>query len=84
MREERLLFSNGSRVVAMTSGGGTEELGPISDMFVCRPDCPVCEGDGIVCEDHPMTPWRPDIERHSRDDGTICRAAGMPCPAMHA
>ncbi len=39
-----------------------------------RPNCEVCFGLGIVCEDHPLRPW---------DSGTeydcLCGAAGMPC-----
>jgi hypothetical protein len=36
-----------------------------------KPDCPVCQGIGWVCENHPDKPW--DGEK-----GCIC-GAGMPC-----
>jgi hypothetical protein len=40
------------------------------------PYCPVCDGTGVVCENHPDCPW----DGHSdREDACGC-GAGMPCP----
>lgn len=50
------------------------ELGSIADEFVCSPECPVCFGDGIVCEDHPNVAWC--------DGDGCCGGAGMPCPSI--
>ncbi len=53
---------------------GIVSLGSIVDEFVCSPECPICLGSGIVCEDHPDQPW---------DDGDgCCGAPGMPCPSI--
>ncbi len=35
------------------------------------PDCDTCEGDGLVCEDHPDRAWG--------GCGVLCGAPGMPC-----
>lgn len=50
-------------------------MGSITDEFICSPECPTCEGTGIVCEEHPTTSgaWQ---------DETCCGAAGMPCPSI--
>jgi hypothetical protein len=48
----------------------------ISDEFVCSPECPVCRGEGIVCEDHPATPW------NGGDPPCCGRGAGAPCPSI--
>lgn len=51
---------------------------PISDEFVCSPECLVCHGVGTVCENHPDAPWRGMTGEY---DGTeCCGGAGMPCP----
>lgn len=34
-------------------------------------DCPVCKGEGWVCENHEDTPWG--------DGEGCCGGAGMPC-----
>lgn len=44
------------------------------EMFECVPDCPVCDGEGAVCENHPDMPWR-------ETDGCVC-GAGAPCPEI--
>lgn len=51
-------------------------LRSITDEFTCSPECPVCLGSGIVCEDHSDTPW-------DEGDG-CCGAPGMPCPSIAA
>ncbi len=48
------------------------QLRRASEFFVCRPDCRTCEGEGIVCEEHPHRAWR--------DGDGCCGAPGMPCP----
>ena len=45
---------------------------PESQRQPCRADCPVCEGEGIVCEEHPTVRWR--------DGDGCCGAPGMACP----
>ena len=49
---------------------------PISDYFVCDPDCCYCLGGGTVCEDHPLEPWAGTV---GDEKGCPCGAAGMPC-----
>jgi hypothetical protein len=51
----------------------SEDPRSIVALFVCRPGCPRCAGQGTVCENHPDVPW---------DDGDqpCCGGAGMPCP----
>lgn len=44
----------------------------IHESFTCDPDCPYCGGDGVVCENHPLQPWRETA------GGCMC-GAGMPC-----
>jgi hypothetical protein len=34
-----------------------------------RSNCPICDGSGWVCEDHPDKPWQHDA----------CGGAGSPC-----
>lgn len=52
-------------------------LTSIVDEFACSPECPVCYGDGIVCENHPDKVWDPD------ETGVGCGCgAGMPCPSI--
>lgn len=46
------------------------ELPDITARFTCEDGCPYCDGDGIVCEDHPLEPWDEEHQAH---------AAGMPC-----
>lgn len=43
-------------------------LPSVTDAFECEDGCPSCNGDGMVCEDHPAKPF-----------GFCCGAAGMPC-----
>lgn len=52
-------------------------LPSIADEFICSPECPVCLGDGIVCEDHPDRRW---LEQDGNE--ACCGAAGMPCPSI--
>jgi hypothetical protein len=57
----------------------------ITEFFVCRADCPVCLGEGTICENHPGRAWGPVI---GPEDGSEvdelgachCGGAGMPCP----
>lgn len=51
------------------------DLPTIDDLITCSPECPTCQGDGLVCEDHPDQPW---LDRHD------CGAPGMPCPSIAA
>jgi hypothetical protein len=51
---------------------GPVQPGSIVAEFVCSPECPVCHGEGTVCEAHPDVAW-------GEGDG-CCGAAGMPCP----
>ena len=46
-----------------------DQLRSILEAFVCTPNCPNCDGGGIVCEEHPQERW-PEHD---------CGAAGMPC-----
>lgn len=43
----------------------------LSEMMYGRLDCVVCQGEGLVCEDHPEMPWD---KWHQHNCG-----AGMPC-----
>jgi hypothetical protein len=44
--------------------------------FVCSPECPICEGAGIVCENHPDQVWAEvTLPRH----GCAC-GPGVECP----
>ena len=45
-------------------------LRSIVEMFKGDPSCPICHGDGYVCENHPKRPWPSD---------DCCGGAGMPC-----
>lgn len=50
-------------------------LPSIVDQFTSSdPDCPSCQGGGIVCENHPHLPWDGIIQ-----GGCGC-GAGAPCP----
>lgn len=54
------------------------QLHSILDEFACSPECPICEGHGMVCENHPDTIWRGIVGEY---DGTeCCGGAGAPCP----
>lgn len=53
----------------------------ISDEFVCSPECPVCLGEGHVCEEHPDRPWHGVV---GDELGCACHAPGMPCPSIAA
>lgn len=43
----------------------------ISEIDDADYDCPVCLGEGWVCEEHDLTAWG--------DGDECCGAAGMPC-----
>lgn len=56
-------------------------LGPVAPdsilaAFICSPECPVCHGEGMVCENHPSVAWG--------DGYACCGGAGMPCPNIEA
>lgn len=55
------------------------DLPEISSFFVCSPECPVCLGEGHVCEDHPDRPWAGTV---GDELGCDCGGAGMPCPSI--
>lgn len=48
-----------------------EPLRSIHDDIVGNVECPVCGGEGLVCEDHPDKAWQ--------DGDGCCGGAGMPC-----
>lgn len=48
-------------------------LRSIVEEFVGNVECPICEGEGHVCETHPDKVWDA-----SADGGCEC-GAGMPC-----
>lgn len=50
----------------------------ITAFFVCTPDCPICLGEGHVCEDHPDKAWAGMVG--NVEGACECGAAGMPCP----
>lgn len=58
----------------------TTLLKSIVDEFICRDDCEICLGEGIVCEDHPGRPWAPGPLHDSDSRCCDCGAGGMPCP----
>jgi hypothetical protein len=50
-------------------------LRSITEEFVCSPECPICHGEGIVCENHETVAWEDG-------DGCPCGGAGAPCPSI--
>ena len=47
------------------------ELKRIRDLDRADPLCPICKGEGWVCEDHPLEKWN--------DGLTGCQLPGAPC-----
>ncbi len=47
----------------------------LSEAFDEDIKCPSCDGEGLVCEDHPEVPWK--------DGDNCCGGAGSPCSKCH-